>query len=125
MSLSGEKCPLIFKGTLNKELFAEYLRTQLAPTWSKDNILLLDNSSVHTAQLVLDTMEECGIRYLFLPPYSPDLNPIELMWAWLKSYLRKAKARTRDKLDAAIMFALDSLNTDFICHWFRHCGYGL
>jgi transposase len=125
MSLSGNGCTIIFDGTLNKELFSEYLRNQLAPMWPKDDILLLDNSSVHKSKLVLNTLEECGIKYLFLPPYSPDLNPIELMWAWLKSFLRKAKARTRQKLDDAVSYALNSLKPDFIANWFKHCGYSL
>jgi transposase len=123
MPLDGNDCPLIFKGTLDKELFCEYLRSQLAPKWSNDNILLLDNSSVHKSKLTIKTLEECGIKYLFLPPYSPDLNPIELLWAWLKSYLKKAKARTHDKLNDAIVYALNSLKSDFISHWFKHCGY--
>jgi len=117
------KCPLIFDGTLNKEWFAEYLRNQLAPTFSQDKVLLLDHSSVHRSKLVLDTLGECGIKYLFLPPYSPDLNPIELMWAWLKAYLRKAKARTHKKLEKAIKHAFDTVRPEFIANWFKHCGY--
>ena len=124
MPLSGSGCPLIFEGTLNKELFSEYLRSQLAPSWSKDDVLLLDNSSVHTSKLVLQTLKECGIKFIFLPPYSPDLNPIELMWAWLKSYLRKAKARTRKKLEKAVVHTLNAIKTEFIGNWFKHCGYG-
>jgi transposase len=125
MPLNGNGCSLIFEGTLNKELFSEYLRNQLAPTWSKDDVLLLDNSSVHRSKLVLDTLEKCGIKYLFLPPYSPDLNPIELMWAWLKAHLRKAKARTREKLEKAIKYAFDTIKPMHIANWFKHCGFGL
>jgi transposase len=125
LPLGEPKCPLIFEGTLNKELFAEYLRNQLAPTWSKDKVLLLDNSSVHRSKLVRETLAECGIKHIFLPPYSPDLNPIELMWAWLKAYLRKAKARTRKKLEKAIKYALGIVKQEFITNWFEHCGYSL
>jgi transposase len=125
MPLGGEMCPLIFEGTLNAELFAEYLRKQLAPTFPPDKVLLLDNSSVHKSKLAITTLEECGIKYLFLPPYSPDLNPIELMWAWLKAYLRKAKARTREKLEKTVKYALDTVKADVIANWFNHCGYGL
>jgi transposase len=80
MALDGRKCPLVFEGTLNKELFAGYLRNQLAPLFLPEDLLLLDNSSVHRPRLVLAALEERGIKYLFLPPYPPDLNPIELMW---------------------------------------------
>jgi putative transposase len=73
-------CPIVFSGTLNKELFAEYIKTQRKPTLADDDILLLDNSSIHRSKLAVDTLEECGIKVLWLPRYSPDYNPIELLW---------------------------------------------
>lgn len=121
--MNGEKCPFIFKGTLNKELFSEYLKTQLKPTLAADDILLLDNSSVHTSKLVMDTLRDCKIKYLFLPRYSPDYNPIELLWAYMKSVLRKLKARTHEKLEKGIAFAFDSVPNEYIENWFKHCGY--
>jgi len=123
MRLDGEKCPLIFEGTLNKYLFAQYLKTQLKPTLAPDDVVLLDNSSVHRSKLVLQTLEECGIKYLFLPPYSPDFNPIELLWAFMKAFLKKEKARTRKKLEKAVNCAFDAVEVEFIANWFRHCGY--
>ena len=122
MPLNGKICPLIFDGTLNKELFSEYLRSQLAPMLSPDNVLLLDNSSVHRSKLVSKTLNECGIKHIFLPPYSPNFNPIELLWAFMKMSLRKSKARTRKKLEYAVVCALDSVEPEFIANWFRHCG---
>ena len=123
IQLNGTMCPLVFDGTLNKFIFAHYIKSCLKPTLSPENILLLDNSSVHTSKLALDTLKECGINYLFLPPYSPDLNPIELLWALMKSVLRKHKARTHDKLEDAINIAFDSVTIQFIANWFKHCGY--
>jgi transposase len=123
--LNGGMCPIMFSGTLDKELFAQYIKTQLLPTLSSEDIVLLDNSSVHTSALVKNTFEECGIKYLYLPRYSPDYNPIELLWSRMKSILRKLKARTKDKLESAIKYALDSVEVGFIEGWFRHCGYGL
>ena len=125
MRLDGKMCPLIFEGTLNKHLFAEYLKQQLKPTLAPDDVVLLDNSSVHRSKLVMQTLEECGIKYLFLPPYSPDFNPIELLWAKMKSVLRKLRARTRKKLQKAIVYALNTVELNFIANWFRHCGYSL
>lgn len=116
-------CPLVFNGTLNKELFAEYIKKRIAPTFLPDDILLLDNSSVHTSKLVIQTLKECGIKYLFLPPYSPDLNPIELLWAYVKSVLRKLKARTYEKLETAINYALSNIPESYVENWFKHCGY--
>ena len=120
--LNGEMFPLVFSGTLNKELFAEYLK-KLKSHLTDDDILLMDNSSVHKSKLVLDTLRDCNIKYLFIPRYSPDYNPIELFWSYMKSILRKLKARTREKLDEAIRFALDSVSPEHIIHWFSHCGY--
>jgi transposase len=123
MRLSGKMCPLIFEGTLNKYLFAEYLKTFLKPMLLPDDVVLLDNSSVHKSKLVLQTLEECGMKYIFLPPYSPDFNPIELLWAHMKAFLRKSKTRTRKKLEKAINHALNSVKLNAISHWFDHCGY--
>jgi transposase len=120
--LNGSMCPIVFEGTLNKELFAEYLKTCLKPALSPDDVVLLDNSSVHKSKLVLKTLAECDIKYLFLPPYSPDFNPTELLWAWLKGRLRKMKARIPEKLQKAINFSLSEVRLDFVGNWFRHCG---
>jgi transposase len=121
--LNGEKCSLMFSGTLNKELFSEYIRTQLMPHMADDDILVLDNSSVHKSKLVMQTLAECNIKCLFLPRYSPDYNPIELFWAFLKSTLRKLKARTRARLCDGIESVLRSLPLEYIKNWFKHCGY--
>ena len=122
--LNGEMCPLVFEGTLNKELFAEYLK-KLKSYLADDDTLLMDNSSVHKSKLVLDTLRDLNIKYIFLPRYSPDYNPIELLWSYMKSILRKLKARTREKLYEGINFALDSVSLDYITHWFEHCGYSV
>jgi len=123
--LNGERCPFIFKGTLNKHRFVEYLKTHLKPKLSPEDVLLMDNSSVHTSKVVRDALKECGIKYIFLPPYSPDFNPIELMWAFVKSILRKLKARTHEKLEEAINIALDSVRIESVANWFKHCGYSV
>lgn len=121
--MNGEQTPFIFDGTLNKELFANYLEHQLAPTLKPNDVVILDNCSVHHAKLVSETLIKCGITVLFLPPYSPDFNPIELMWAYVKKILKKLKARTYDKLISAIDKALSSVSTDLISAWIKHCGY--
>lgn len=121
--LDGEYSPLIFEGTLNKELFSCYLETQLAPTLKKDDILVLDNCSVHTSKLVRETIQKLKLNVIFLPPYSPDFNPIELMWSKMKSFLRKQKARTFDKLIEAVNLAFKNVTKENISNWFKHCGY--
>jgi transposase len=125
MRLSGEKCTMVFDGTLNKFLMREWILTQLAPSWKSGDIFVMDNSSVHKSKLVRDTFTQCGITVLYLPRYSPDLNPIELMWTNIKSRLKKTKARTSEKLDKALLLALDAVELEFINNWFHHCGYRL
>ena len=123
--LNGETCPIIFDGTLDQHLFAHYVKTELKPALADDDILILDGCSVHKSKLVLQTFEECGVNAVFLPPYSPDLNPIELFWAKVKTFLKKAKARTNDALENAINSASDWVSTADILGWFKHCGYYL
>ena len=123
VSFDGQQIPFVFDGTLNKELFAEYLKTQLAPSFASDRILVLDNSSVHKSKKVIATLESLNIKYLFLPPYSPDYNPIELLWSKMKTILRKLKARNKPHLEIAIRNALASMPLSNIHNWYRHCGY--
>lgn len=120
---NGEKVAFVFEGTLNKNLFAEYLRNCLASAIGEEDVLILDNSSVHRSKLVGEVLEELGIKVLFLPPYSPDFNPIELMWAYMKNILRKLKTRTIDTLHEATIQALDCITPELIASWFKHCNY--
>ena len=121
--LDGQQIPFIFKGTLNGELFKVYVEQCLAPALSQGDILLMDNSSVHKTKGAVDALLEKGVSVLFIPRYSPDFNPIELLWSKLKAFLRKIKARTTESLAEAIKLALDNISTDDIEGWFRHCGY--
>jgi len=121
--LSGEKIAFVFEGTLNKELFAEYLRICLVPTLGPEDVLVLDNSSVHTSKLVRRVLKELGIKVLYLPVYSPDFNPVEFMWAYVKCILRRLKARTEDVLIDAAVQALDCVTPELIASWFKHCNY--
>jgi transposase len=74
---------------------------------------------------IRERIESCGARLIYLPPYSPDLNPIEKAWSKFKQFLRTAKARTADALDQAITEALKTITADNAAAWFRHCGYGI
>jgi transposase len=103
----------------------EWIITQLALNWRADDFFVLDNSNVHKSKLARDTFTECGIAVLYLPRDSQDFNPIELMWANVKSRLKKAKARTQNNLDTAFVSALNSVKLDSIKNWFNHCGYSL
>jgi transposase len=120
--LNGEQCPIIYKGTLNSELFVEYLR-HLAPTLGKDDVVVMDNCSAHNSKLTRFAVAELGITVVFLPPYSPDFNPIELSWSKMKSVLRKIKPRTFEEIETAMKTALESFTLSDLNGWFIHDGY--
>lgn len=121
--LDGTQTPFMFKGTLNGELFAFYIKEILSPTLTDGQIVFMDNLSSHKVKGALDPIYEKGASIIFLPPYSPDLNPIELSWSKMKAYLRKLKANTFDDLVLAMKSALDSFTSSDIANWFKHDGY--
>ena len=125
LGLGGITAPLAFKGTLDGAFFGGYVEQVLAPTLSPGEIVFLDNYSPHKVVGVLDPIYEKGATVVFLPEYSPDLNPIELMWSKVKSILRKLKPRTFDELMDALKEALDSVTYSDIVGWFNHQGYFL
>jgi len=119
----GFDATLTFKGTLNKEGFEVYLQNYLVPTLKFGDVVVMDNSSVHTAKGVLQSIFDKGAVVLFLPKYSPDFNPIELAWSKMKSVLRKLKARTSEALEKALLTALTSITKEDITNYFSHDGY--
>jgi transposase len=125
LGLEGMIAPLTYKGTLNSELFGIYVRECLAPAMKTGDTLLLDNASPHKVGWVLKPLLEKGIQVVFLPPYSPDFNPIELAWSKMKAFLKKVKVRTSEELFMAIGSALETLTKNDILGWIKHCGYGL
>ncbi|MDR2700030.1 MAG: transposase [Nitrososphaerota archaeon] len=95
----------------------------LAPTLNVGDVVLLDNLSSHKVEGVLDLIYEKGAYVWFLPVYSPDLNPIELLWSKVKSILRKLEARTHEEVQKALKIALDAVTLVDIKNWFKHNGY--
>jgi transposase len=119
----GPVAPLVFEGPVDADVFAAWVEQFLLPTLRRGDVVVLDNLSSHKAASVRALIEGVGARLLFLPPYSPDLNPIEKMWSKIKTLLRGAKARTLEALEKAIAQALDAVTTDDIKGWFESCGY--
>jgi transposase len=117
--------PWIFEGSINRLTFEAYVRSQLLPTLRPGDIVVMDNLSAHTGETIRQLIEAQGARLQFLPPYSPDFNPIELCWSKVKTALRTAKARTFDALLEALAKALRSISLTDIQNWFAHCGYVL
>ena len=120
----GSTACMTVEGALNAEVFRTYIREILLPTLSPGDILVMDNLSTHQYREALGLLEEAGVKVRFLPAYSPDLNPIELMWSKVKALLRKAEARNPETLLLAIGDALSRVTPKDATHWFTHCGYG-
>ena len=110
-------------GATSAEVFREYVRQILVPTLRPGDIVVLDNLSAHKDKEAIATIESAGAEVWFLPPYSPDFNPIERMWSKIKEFLRAAKARTCDALLTAIANALKTITAQDAQGWFESCGY--
>jgi len=121
----GTIVPMIFDGSLNGELFVRYIADFLAPTLKPGDLVIMDNLSSHKVSGVLEAFKDTGASVRYLPPYSPDLNPIEKMWSKIKAYLRKRKARDIDALEKALAEALDTVSRSDILAWVRECGYSI
>ena len=105
--------------------FETYIETQVGPTLLSGDIVVMDNLSAHKSRRVRELIEAGGARLEYLPPYSPDLNPIELCWSKVKAVLRAAKAKTADALLNAIRDGLLSVTLEDIRAWFKHDGYAV
>ena len=123
MTQEGLLASMTVEGAANTEVFLTYLDNVLCPALRPGQVVVLDNLCVHKSVAVAERIEAAGCRLLFLPTYSPDFNLIEGVFAKLKSYLRRAAARTRDALEAAITAGLHTIRPTDAQGWFRHCGY--
>ena len=121
--LDGSTACMAIDGATDKDVFREYVRNVLVPTLRKGDIVVLDNLSAHKDQETQELIEQAGAELRFLPPYSPDLNPIEKMWSKIKTFLRATKARTEEELYQAIRLALQTVTPQDAEGWFRSCGY--
>ena len=122
MSDEGLIASMTFSGSLNTDTFLIFIEKILLPQLWSGAIVTMDNLSVHYAERARILIESAGAKVKFLPPYSPDLSPIELCWSKLKEIIRSAKACTIDTLDAAITKAINAITDENALDWFHHCG---
>jgi transposase len=115
--------PWLLDGPINGESFLVYVERVLVPTLKPGDIVILDNLGSHKGKAVRDAVRAAGARLIFLPKYSPDLNPIEQVFAKLKTLLRKAAARTVDAVSAAIGQLLDNFTPQECANYLRNAGY--
>ena len=125
LSCTGREAAMMIEGATDSDVFRAYVREVLCPTLRPGDLVIADNLSAHKAAGVQEAITATGGRRLYLPPYSPDLNPIERCWSKIKTFLRATKARTREALDAAIVCALATVTESDARAWFAHSGYVL
>jgi len=123
LSHKALEAPWVLDGPMNKEAFLTYLEEVLGPILKPGDILIMDNLSSHKNIDAQKIIEARGAKILFLPAYSPDLNPIEKFFSKLKAHLRKAAARTLDSILSSISNILNSLSQEECSNYFRHAGY--
>ena len=123
LRLDGTQAYEFFQGSLNGKNFLSYVKNTLIPTLKKGDIVVMDNLSCHKVKGVKEAIEEAGASVLYLPPYSPDFNPIEMMWSKIKALLRNWKTDTPELLHSVIPDAFSSISVSDISGWFTAFGY--
>jgi len=125
LSSQGVLASMTVESATDGDVFLAYLDQVLCPCLHPGQVVVMDNLAAHKVQGVRERIEAVGAELLYLPPYSPDFNPIEQCWAKVKQSLRSAKARTVEVLEAAVAQALASITSQNASAWFAHCGYGI
>jgi len=125
LGIEGMRCSTVVDGAVNGEVFEAFVEQVLVPQLRPGDVVIMDNLSSHKRQRTRERIEAAGAQLLFLPPYSPDLNPIEMIFAKIKHLLRSLACRTRDALWRAMQTVLDQVTATDAANCFRHCGYTL
>ena len=123
LGTKGIMAPMIMDGAMDGEMFTAYVQTLLVPQLKPGDIVVMDNLPAHKVAGVRELIEAAGAHLRYLPPYSPDFNPIEKAIAQIKAYLKKVAARTKPHLDAAIAKAIDRISPQNAQNYFNSCGY--
>ena len=125
LGVQGMRCSTVVDGAVNAEVFEAFVEQVLAPDLHAGDVVVMDNLSSHKRRKTRRLIESAGAQMLFLPPYSPDLNPIEMIFAKIKQSLRSLACRTREQLWSIMQSVLDQVSTSDAANCFRHCGYTL
>jgi len=120
---NGLTAPVVVNGAINGELFLAYVEQQLLPTLKPGDVVVMDNLGSHKVAGVEEAIESVGASVLYLPPYSPDFNPIEMVFSKLKTLVRKAKSRTMEDLWRKFGELCDLFSPEECRNYFRHAGY--
>lgn len=118
-----------FRGFTNIEaatsgdVFRAFVEQQLVPNLKSGDCVVMDNLAAHRDKRAIEAIAKAGAEVVFLPPYSPEFNPIEKMWAKLKEFVRRATNDTREAFDQAVADAMDTISKSDLLGWYTHCGY--
>jgi transposase len=121
--LDGSTACMIIEGATDTEVFRSYVHEVLVPTLRSGDIVVMDNLGPHKSEETLALIAQAGAEAIFLPAYSPDLNPIEKMWSKVKNRLRSLEPRTATELQTAVATALAEVTANDAAGWFNSCGY--
>jgi transposase len=121
--LDGTTACMAVNAATDTEVFGSYVEQVLVPTLRPGDVVVMDNLAPHKNEETLQMIRAAHAEVIFLPPYSPDLNPIEKMWSKVKQTLRSLEARTEEELHEAIATALGKVTAQDAAHWFASCGY--
>jgi transposase len=125
VSMNGWQAVMTVEAATDGDVFLAYLREVLCPTLQIGQVVVMDNLSAHKVDGVRELIEATGAELRYLPPYSPDFNPIEHCWSVVKQHLRQLKARSLAALEEAIPLALALISPAIALNCFTHCGYAL
>lgn len=125
IGLEGAKAPMVIEGATDAAVFTAYVQHVLVPELKPGMTVVMDNLSSHKSPAIERMILAVGAALLYLPPYSPEFNPIELMWSKIKAMLRTIKARTKKELQKAIAKALEAVSASDAKGWFGHCGVSI
>lgn len=123
VSISEITAALYTESSVDGEIFLNFIENYLAPKLKTEQLVILDNVSFHKVKGVKEIIESVGAKVIYLPPYSPDLSPIEHMWSKIKAYLRKSAARCHDTFKAAMKTAFTAVQPSDLKGWYSNCGY--
>jgi len=125
LGIEGVRCSTVVDGAVNADVFEAFVEQVLVPELRRGDIVVMDNLSSHKRAHTRELIEAVGAQLVFLPPYSPDLNPIEMVFSKVKQLLRSLACRTVDALWNAMQSVLDQVTPSDAANCFRHCGYTL
>lgn len=123
LGVAGVRCSTVMDGAINRDMFDAFVEQVLVPELREGDVVILDNLSSHKGDHARRLIESRGATLMFLPPYSPDLNPIEMVFSKIKQLLRSLACRTKDALWRAMQSVLDKVTASDAANCFRHCGY--